>query len=358
LNRFVQNYSDPPINARLRKIDHDGKSYVIVEVPQFPDTPHICQKDCPDVLQAGALYVRTDNNETAPVRSSADFRAVLERAVRNRSDTLLSAFRSILTTGIAPEGRTTESAVEKFEIQQAEADARFEVVNPLKGNTCAGYFQSAFCPEEFQGTRFTLEQLRDAAKRGSVNFRGWPFLYLNPNRPDVPYTLQDGLEAFVATKDFSGSDLIDFWRLLQSGFFYQRTTMRPLSMSVASNPHRCVVDFREIAIYIAEAIHCLTRLYDGLLSDEDQSSFRLALVGTQDRLLVSTWPMTMPLSADYVCRIPKVTIARKFPLAEWRAGLVEHALEISNEIYLRFNWTNPSLAAARTAIEKTFARSW
>jgi len=77
LNRFLQSYAEPPINALLRKVSHDDKVFVIVEVPAFPDTPHICQKEYPGVLASLSLYVRTDNNESAPMRSAADFKAVV-----------------------------------------------------------------------------------------------------------------------------------------------------------------------------------------------------------------------------------------------------------------------------------------
>lgn len=87
VNRFLQNYADPPISTRLIRLEDDGRSFVIIEVPRFPDTPHLCQRDYPGALAAGALYVRTASNESAPVRASADFRIVLEQAVRNRSDT-------------------------------------------------------------------------------------------------------------------------------------------------------------------------------------------------------------------------------------------------------------------------------
>jgi hypothetical protein len=358
LNRFVQNYADPPINARLRKIEHDGRCYVIVEVPRFPDTPHVCQKDYPDVLRSATLYVRTDNNDTAPLRSSADFRVVIERAVRNRSDTLLTALRSILTTGAIPQPAPVESSVEKFEAQQAEAVARFEELNPLKGSKCAGFLQASFFPEEFKNSRFTMEQLREAAMRGSVDFKGWPFLPIHVQRQDWTYALQDGLETFVQTKDIDGDDLVDFWRFQQSGFFYQRTAMRPNSLHVGSNPARCVVDFRAVAIYVAEAINCLTRIYDGLLSDEDRVLLSLAVVGTQDRLLVSSGPMAMALWGDYTCRIPEVFAKRTYPLADWRAGMIDHAIELAKDVYLRFNWLNPNLDAARGAIEKLFARRW
>jgi hypothetical protein len=80
VNRFLQNYAEPPVNALLRNISDSNKNFVIIEVPQFPDTPHICVKEYPKVLTAPTLYIRTDNNETAPIRSSSDFRLVLAPA--------------------------------------------------------------------------------------------------------------------------------------------------------------------------------------------------------------------------------------------------------------------------------------
>lgn len=73
VNRFLQNYADPPINASLRKVEDQGKHFVIIEVPRFTDTPHVCQKDFPGVLNVAAIYVRTDNNETSPLKSSRRF---------------------------------------------------------------------------------------------------------------------------------------------------------------------------------------------------------------------------------------------------------------------------------------------
>ena len=67
LNQFVQNYADPPINTHVIKHVSQASTFVIIEIPRFPDTPHVCQKDFPSVLAAGSLYVRTDNHESAPI---------------------------------------------------------------------------------------------------------------------------------------------------------------------------------------------------------------------------------------------------------------------------------------------------
>jgi hypothetical protein len=36
--------------------------------------------------------------------------------------------------------------------------------------------------------------------------------------------------------------------------------------------------------------------------------------------------------------------------------MVDHCLGLAAEVYQRFNWPNPNLAAARSAVEKMFAR--
>jgi predicted HTH transcriptional regulator len=47
LNRFLQSYADPPINALLRKVKHEGRIFVLIEVPAFTDTPHILPEGPP-----------------------------------------------------------------------------------------------------------------------------------------------------------------------------------------------------------------------------------------------------------------------------------------------------------------------
>jgi hypothetical protein len=61
------------------------------------------------------------------------------------------------------------------------------------------------------------------------------------------------------------------------------------------------------------------------------------------------------MPGDYICRIPQITVERKRLIADWRAELVDHAVEIAKEIYLRFNWFQPDLEAARSAILENVA---
>ena len=181
LNRFLQNYADPPINARLRKIEHQCKHFVIIEVPRFADTPHVCQKDYQGALNAPTIYVRTDNNETAPLKSSADFRLIVQQAVRNRADMMLNSFRAILTAGT--QGSAPEAPHEKFRKVRNKAIKSFEALNPLREIECAGYLEATFFPDQFDPDRFTLDQLRSAAEKACVDFKGWAFSPLIETAP-------------------------------------------------------------------------------------------------------------------------------------------------------------------------------
>ena len=352
LNRFLQNYADPPINATLRKKNNDGKTFIIIGVPRFSDTPHICQKEYPGVLTAPTLYVRTDNNETAPMRSSADFRSMVEQAVRNRTDKLLESFRGILTTGEVTPSPNDE---EQFQAQLWESVGRFDMtVNPYKEKNYSGYRETAFYTTRFEANRFSLEEVRAAAKRASVDFRGWPFLFVS-RQLDETYTIQDGLESLVAHPDFNGNDRVDFWRLQQSGFFYQRVLM--WEESYQRKPGQPpTMDVGAMAMYTAEAIHCLTKVYESLLDDTDQVRFCLRVLGTNGRQLKTFDPRKVPLSRAYISKLPEICFDRVLPLVEWRAAIVDHAVAICKEVFLRFNWEQPSLGVIREIIQKMFAR--
>lgn len=352
INRFLQNYADPPINTLLKKIDHEDRTFVIIEVPRFADTPHICQKDYPSVLNAPALYVRTDTNESAPLKSSSDFRSIVEQAVRNRSDQLLSSMRAILTGSAV---RSTTSDKEKFEQQFKSALERFKSFNAFADKDYNGYRETSFHPSQFMKERFTLDDLSNAVKRAYANFKGWPFLYWKQNRPEVSYTIQDGLETYIIRRDFGGHDRLDFWRLHQSGFFYHRVLMWE-EVYTRSKELPLAIDFGEIAMYVAETIYCIGKIYEGLIPEDEEVDVRFRVLGTEGRALKALDNRRMPPWDNYVCKIPKIIHECANPLADWRAGTVDLALEICKEIFVRFNWIEPNLSAAKQTIEKMFSR--
>jgi hypothetical protein len=65
----------------------------------------------------------------------------------------------------------------------------------------------------------------------------------------------------------------------------------------------------------------------------------------------------MPLLPGYTPVIPEIEVERRNPLADWQAGLEDYAVEISREIFLRFNWMDPNLDLTREMTKKLFART-
>jgi hypothetical protein len=352
LNNFVNNYAEPPINTYVQKLEHDAKLFVVIEVPGFPDTPHICQKDYPQALTAPTLYVRTDNNESAPIRSSKDFRAVVERAVRNRSDQLLSSFRAVLVHGNigAP-----ASDLDQFETQIEFASKRCDELNPHRDKTY-GYRVTSFFPARFDASRFDIPILRAMAKNGSVDFRGWPFIFFSEHRPNGAYVHEDALETFLPDHDpFTGGDDLHYWRLEPSGLLHARQLLREDSWRSAKGGER-YLDFDRLSCEAAEAIVCLTRLYEGTLEASDEVTLRFSLTDMNGRGLDSSNRARLMHPEMWISHTETARFGSTHTLADWRAGLVDHALALCRYVFVRFDWQNPNLGESKKLIENMLSR--
>lgn len=347
--RFVQNYVDPPINVRVQKVSHRGCIFVVLEVPRFVDTPHICQKDFPDVIRDRELYVRTDNNETAPIKSSADFRLLIESAIRNRKDSMLASFRAILTGTEAHPVNETKSSEDRFYAQVTAARMQFENRNPLKEKHYTLFAETIFSPQEFDDYRFQPKNLELAAHNAHVDFRGWPFLFIHYNRADCLSKTEDGLESLIVTQDFANKDMIDFWRLNESGLFYKKE----LFYNAETEPP--IVSVPGIAYHFAEAVYCIGRLYENLLSDSDAVTLDVTLFGTRGRGLV--WDDLRPSRASgFEANRPEISVRSTRTLADWRAGVEDIAIQLTREVLQRFQLENPDIGQLRGYIQKLFQR--
>jgi hypothetical protein len=351
VNRFVQVYADPPINSHVHKISLADKLYVVIQVPPFPVTPHVCQKEFPSVLSACALYVRTNNNESAPLKDSADFQAVIERAVRNRSEQLLASVRTVLKHGLQPPEPADEDQYQK---QIVGAEKRGQELNPHKTKAYA-YRETAFYPARFQKDRFDLPTLKKMAYNACVDFRGWPFIFISNQCPKLTYVIGDGYESFLADPNpFNQGDTLHFWQLRQSGMLYVKEILYEDTLASVGKTG-FMVNFDAVATNAGEAVHCLVKLYEGQLGDDEDVVMRFKLTGIKDRQLGSLTP-GRHFFGLYACRIPEVTYVAQRPFGEWKAGLVDHALTICREVLVSFNWETPNLAECRKIIEKMLSR--
>ncbi len=351
LCQFLQRYADPPINVQIKKTSHEGKNFVVLEIPRFKDTPHICQKDYPDVLSDRALYVRSDSNESAPIKSSSDFRALIETAIRNRADSLLSSFRAILTSS-APLAESVGRPREQFKPQLEAARRRFDEKYPYKEKNYSFFVETVFQPQSFDQYRFRSAALKAAAQGASVSFTGWPFIFIHYNREECLSFTDDGIEGTIEWQDFAKHDAFDFWRFNESGLFYKKELT---GMSGSEPPS---VSAQDTVRYFAEAIYCMTRLFEGLFDDSEYMTFCATFLGTRNRRLVWT-DRGSPYGiygSQYVANRPTLEAAASLPLADWRAGRVEHAIGMAKDLMKGFGLERPNEEQMRTQISNLFGR--
>lgn len=346
INQFIQNYSDPPINTTVVRVPIDGKLFIILQVPAFADTPHICQKDFPGVLSAATVYVRTDNNESAPIKASSDFRALIEHALRKRSNSLLSSVRSILTEGAA---LPIPSDLEQYEKQVTEAMNRCSLLDTIKVSLTAPYRETVFFPTRFSKHRFSLDKLRKLIQQASVDYRGLPFIFWD-RRGESTYATDDAIETAM-----NGKQDLHFWQLRQSGLLYTREVLEMWS------ENERILDFDSFALLACDAVQTLVNLYSEDIHDEDEITMRFNIIGTQGL------PFASSNLARFIarnrerwtyCRAESVNYEVTHRMAEWRAGVEVHALDICEHVFQRFNVRESTWPTeAKKLMEKMLSRS-
>lgn len=355
INRFLQNYSDPPINCIVVKVPIYEQTYVVIGVPGFMETPHLCQKEFPNVLLSCGLYVRTDNNESALVKSSADFRKIIERAVRNKEDALLESFRAILSNSrekLEEQNRNEQYIAELEDATKRGTSATFYKKSISGESKYSGYREFWSYPLKYLPDRFDLSQLHSASRQADVEFRGWPFLFYGNQKNDQPYAIEGGIEAKTRFVDFAAQDRADYWQFRVSGLFYQRVLMWEESYSgrIHDQP---LMHFIETALYASEGLYTIMKLYGDILDVHEELKVGIRLEGTQGRTLFTD---TGVLRTPYIAMVPSMTFEKVRTLADWRAGIVDHALEITGFFLERFNWLSPNLGACKSARDKMFSR--
>lgn len=217
INDFVQNYSDPPTNCVVYKSRHEEKNYVLLEVPQFPDTQHIRQKDYSGTLAivcSMSLPATTRARRCEPRQTFAYSSAEWCRTKATNCYDPCGPSKGV------PSGVPQPS--EQFGEQIVASRREFAQRNPLQNKNYDYFLETVFIPESFVSRRFEVEKLRETAFEASVDFIGWPFLQIHLNRPDVLNVFEHGLESFWYADDFFGGRLLDFWRLYQCGLFYKK----------------------------------------------------------------------------------------------------------------------------------------
>ncbi len=348
VNSFVQTYVDPPINVAIRRFSDNDLTFIALDVPPFPDMPHLCVSDYPGVLVQFALYVRTANNASAPVGSSADFNTIIERAVRNRGDMMMETMRSILVgANITP----TLSDDEQFAQQLNEAQERAQDSYPGDWPVFVGHREASWWPARFEAMRFPLDTLTPAVQKAHIDYHGWPFLWYSPGRFN-PVALQDGIESVIASPSALNHPFT-YWQLRQSGLFYHKEVM-PEALAVYNKVFsELSVNVQLTMVYVAEAIDCMVRMGIALGLVSEDMTLHLALLDVKGAALQTNRGIIVN---RYETTLPIVTHQSTRSIEDWAAGKLDLAADITRELLLRFNWTTITSATFKPDIQALYAK--
>lgn len=91
INDFLHKYADPTFSCIVYKHEIDSKLTIVIDVPEFKDTPIICKADAHSskkpnqlILKKGQMYIRTDKGTSQSISAAEEMRELLTRAVQKR----------------------------------------------------------------------------------------------------------------------------------------------------------------------------------------------------------------------------------------------------------------------------------
>ncbi len=102
-------YCDGAMDVEPRRVDLDGKVFVVLFVAEFATVPILCRQDYPGTLIRGACYVRAHGGrvESRPIRTEVEMRQLIDLAADKRlAAYVASAHRA--GTALIPADRAVE----------------------------------------------------------------------------------------------------------------------------------------------------------------------------------------------------------------------------------------------------------
>lgn len=337
----MKRYADPEVHFDLYKPTVDSKKYVVIRVLPFRTVPHICRTSYGDILEETAIYVRGEGARTIKVPSAEYMRRMVDRAIQISADTLVDRIRRLVSAAKKEEMDDRH----RFESQIAELEKQLQK-KAIDWQKYEGYREVTAYPADFSERRFEIEMLWKAAEKAEILYRGWPFIFVDPNKQET-YVVDDSIETVVDLTQVRKFEYFEVWKLRQSGLFFHRALMVEETWSRATEKGK-VLDLELTVYHVSEAIGSLWHLYGELgVPDNEVLTINFTYKGVKDRNLVILNPERLGFRGPQVCRSPQISVGRSLPLQEWRASEVDIAVEISAEIFVQFQWIQPNLSLIR-----------
>jgi hypothetical protein len=339
LDSFVQDelsphfseYADPYIEVTLIKHTVDAKAFCILRVGEFAELPVICKKDGLEKLRRGATYTRSRRMpETVEVPGQAEMREILDLAVEKRSRAFA---RQADRMGLVKEIRPDQFNEQLGALPENELDKRIRSM---------GHWRVLIRPTAFERARFqTLTDARFFVASNAVSSGGWQYPLAHDKQ------IVDGNDWIKSEVEFPPH--LETWALFRSGQFlfdfafaeeYIGTDAWPVhpQFLVPGKGKRYLNILRTLVIVTCISEFAARMSNKGLL--EPSALLSIGLYGIGGRELSYMMPKHK-LDGRYWSRKEAIEIERTVTAEGLRTGSAELAIQITQEIFAGFGWSNP-----------------
>jgi len=116
LQAAVKGFAEPFVAVLLDRCEDDGRTFLVISVPEFASEPVLCRKSEGQRLREGALYIRSARKpETTEVRTPTDMRELIRLATEKAVE---SRFKELSRAGVRFElpGAATREAEFRSEL--------------------------------------------------------------------------------------------------------------------------------------------------------------------------------------------------------------------------------------------------
>ena len=86
---------------------------------------------------------------------------------------------------------------------------------------------------------------------------------------------------------------------------------------------------------------CLVNLFTGPLMDDERARLFMRLTGVKGRQLARVYGSSYAPTA-FACEADQVVFDQQHTLADWRAGVIPHAIDILREVHRKFSAPTPA----------------
>ena len=336
VSELVNEYADPPVQVRVRKMSDGGRHFVVISVQGFDYQPTLCSRsldmDGEEYLEAGRLYYRPGGRAGSTARlAHHDMRELLDVAVAKRHNYWLRLrARMGVDTG-AGMGVDTDGVVGRAEPDLGDSD----ILAAVRGGAHYAITMQPRSPKDL-----SLDEMEGMVEHCRVRRRELPY----------PYPPDGGVQRLENCIEAShmGGLHAGVWRLYRSGQFSERLGLYEARWPPGQPPSTgSRAPLRERFLEPALTLYQLSEvfLFASRLARRipDVWQIKIDLCDMQDRMLDIRLPERFGLLGDYKCNVPVISLSAELDSWILQARYADLAVEKMIEVMDRFGWREKRL---------------